>query len=154
MDQMVSHFTSKRPTQRWTYAFFCNILDIMALAAYCICKENTAGKLKGGRKSFLLDLSDSLVRPNIEKRINNANVMSNHSTRMAIVAVTGKTIQAPTIINSSSGAKVLEIKKCCQICRDGKNKIQRKTRYVCGTCSEPVCQQHSNIIYSCFKCNN
>ena len=57
MDQMVTHFTTQRSTRLWTFAFFCNMLDTMALAAFCICKgvdglnKNTKKKKK---KTFKL----------------------------------------------------------------------------------------------------
>ena len=35
MDQMVTHFTTKRSTRRWTFAFFCNMLDNMTPGAFC-----------------------------------------------------------------------------------------------------------------------
>lgn len=53
MDQMVTHFTTKRPTRRWTLAFFFNMLDVMALASYCICKEIDRNNNKNARKQFL-----------------------------------------------------------------------------------------------------
>ncbi|XP_037942532.1 piggyBac transposable element-derived protein 4-like [Teleopsis dalmanni] len=36
MDQMMSHFTTKRQTRRWTLAFFCNMINVAALAAFCM----------------------------------------------------------------------------------------------------------------------
>jgi hypothetical protein len=40
MDQMLSKYTTKRRTSRWPLAFFYNILDIAALAAYIIFTEH------------------------------------------------------------------------------------------------------------------
>ena len=56
MDQMFSYFTTKRTTKWWNYAFFCNMLDITELAAYCICKEVDDNKRNYARCNFLLIL--------------------------------------------------------------------------------------------------
>ena len=53
MDQMVTSYSTKRLTKRWTYAFFCNALDAMALTAYCICKENDMIDKHDERRTFL-----------------------------------------------------------------------------------------------------
>lgn len=39
MDQMLSQYTTKRRTKRWTLAFFYNVIDVMALGTFIICKE-------------------------------------------------------------------------------------------------------------------
>lgn len=70
MDQMVTHFTTKRPTKRWTYAFFCNMFDVMPLAAFGICKEVDWLKNKDARRTFLTTLANSLVLPTVENRMN------------------------------------------------------------------------------------
>lgn len=92
MDQMVSHFTTKRSTKRWTFAFFCNMLDIMALAAYCICKEVDGMERNDARREFLCKLSNKLVFSNIEKRMNNIHILKQFSTRSAIESFLGRPI--------------------------------------------------------------
>lgn len=93
MDQMVSHFTTKRATKRWTFAFFCNMLDVMALAAYTICKEVDDNKRNDARRNFLSALSNSLVLANIESRMNNTHVIKQFHTRSAIESFLGKPIK-------------------------------------------------------------
>lgn len=154
MDQMVTHFSSKRPTQRWTYALFCNILDVMALATYCICSELNSGKLKGGRREFLLTLANSLVRPNVEKRANNPFVLSQFGSRLAIESFFGKPIQPPNVHILPKGEEVLQSKKCCYMCLEQTEKLRRKTRFLCCECSKPICQQHSKSKYTCYSCLN
>lgn len=92
MDQMVTHFTCKRSTKRWTYAYFCNMLDVMALAAFCICKELDGQKNSDARRNFLDTLSKSLVNANIENRMNNVHIIKHFSTRTAIESYFGKPI--------------------------------------------------------------
>lgn len=92
MDQMVTHYTCKRPTQRWTLAFFCNMLDVMALAAFCICKEVDKLDKPSARRTFLNTLSKSLVLANVENRMSNIHVTKNFSTRSAFEAFFGHPI--------------------------------------------------------------
>lgn len=92
MDQMVTHFTTKRPTRRWTLAFFFNILDVMALASFCICKEIDRLEKPDARRNFLNTLSKSLVLPNIENRMNNIHIVKQYSTRLAFEAFFGRPI--------------------------------------------------------------
>lgn len=92
MDQMASHFTTKRSAKRWTFAFFCNMLDVMALAVYSICKEVDGNKRNDARRNFLSTLSNSLVLKNIENRMTNPHVIKQFHTRSAIESLLGKPI--------------------------------------------------------------
>ena len=65
-DQTVRHITTKQSTRRWTFAFFCNMLDTMALAAFCICKELDGLNKNSARRNFLNTLADTLILPNIQ----------------------------------------------------------------------------------------
>lgn len=154
MDQMVTHYTTKRPTRRWTYAFFCNMLDVMALAAYCICKEVDGNRRLDARSTFLNTLSETLVLANIENRMNNPHVISQGTTRLAIENFFGKTLNIPAsaVVATRSGADTLTGKRDCRICLQGDDKLRRKTRFFCTNCGNPVCQQHSKIAYTCFSC--
>lgn len=154
MDQMVTHYTSKRSTRRWTYAFFFNMLDIMALAAFCICKEQKSLQKNDARREFLGTLSNTLVLANIESRMRNQRVMAQFTTRLAIEAYFGRKLNLPTnaIAAQTSGADTLVSKKDCRLCLQEADKVRRKTRFFCQACSNPVCQQHSKIAYTCFSC--
>lgn len=92
MDQMVTHFSCKRSTKRWTFAFFCNMLDVMALAAFCICKELDNENKPDARRNFLEMLSKSLANANIEERMNNAHIVTQFSTRTALESYFGKAL--------------------------------------------------------------
>lgn len=92
MDQMVTHFSCKRSTKRWTLAFFFNMLDVMALAAYSVCKDIEKFTKPDSRRTFLVSLSNSLVNANIENRMNNARIMGQFSARTAIECYFGRKI--------------------------------------------------------------
>lgn len=154
MDQMVSHFTTKRPTRRWTYAFFCNMLDIMALAAYCICKEVDGYRRNDARRTFLNKLANTLVLANVENRMNNPHFINQFTTRLAVEAFFGKQISLPTnaVVGNKAGADTLTNRRDCRLCLQGDEKLRRKTRFFCAACNHAVCQQHSKIAYTCFAC--
>lgn len=96
MDQMVTHFTTKRPTKRWTLAFFFNMLDVMALAAFVACKEIDGNYKHDGRRKFLNMLANTMVLANTENRMNQISVVTQFSTQMAMVGFYGRRIDLPT----------------------------------------------------------
>lgn len=154
MDQMVTHFSTKRPTKRWTLAFFYNMLDVMALAAFCICKDIHNLNNKGGaRRKFIMDLAHTLALPNVENRMNNPNILKIFASRLAFESFFGRPVNIPEhmINNQRSGPDVLTGKRDCRLCIQSE-KLRRKTRYFCTVCSNPVCQQHSKVSYICFYC--
>lgn len=97
MDQMVTHFTTKRSTRRWTFAFFCNMLDTMALAAFCICKEVDGLNKNSARRNFLTTLAETLVLPNIENRMNNIHIIKQFNTRLAMESYFGRPLNVSLI---------------------------------------------------------
>lgn len=154
MDQMATHFSTKRPTNRWTVAFFYNILDIMALASFVICKEMDGLHKNDARRSFLNTLAKTLVLANIGNRMNNPKVISQFTTRVAVESFFGKPMNiAPNLLTMHrSGADTLTNKRDCRICLQGEDKLRRKTRFFCTACSNPVCVQHPKTNYTCFAC--
>jgi hypothetical protein len=154
MDQMITHFTTKRPTSRWSLAFFYNILDVMALASYCITKENGGVTRGDARRNFITTLHNTLVLPNIENRMNNARIISRFSTRLAIEAFFGRKIDVPVqpIAGLGNSADPYTTRRDCKICLQGDEKLRRKTRFFCQTCTNAVCQQHAKQSYTCLSC--
>ena len=90
MYQMVTHFTIKRSKRRWSFTFYCNVLDIMALAAYCICKEVDDLNKNSARRNFLATLADTLVLPSIQNRMNNIHIIRQFNIRLAIESYFGR----------------------------------------------------------------
>lgn len=90
MDQMVTHYSCKRPTKRWTFAFFCNMLDVIGLAAFCICNELEPMKTNSARRKFLDTLTKSLCLPEIENRMNNRQIAKQFRSRSAFESFFGK----------------------------------------------------------------
>lgn len=61
-------------------------------------------------------------------------------------------IPSNIVVDQRAGAATLSSKRDCQICKQGGDKLRRKTHFFCATCSKPVFQQHPNISYACFSC--
>ena len=90
MDQMVTHFIIKRSTRQLSFAVFCNMLDTLALAAFCICKEVDGLNKNSARRNFPTTLVDTLVLPNIENQMNNIYIIKQFNTRLAMESYFGR----------------------------------------------------------------
>lgn len=161
MDKMLGEYTSKRTTRRWTYAFFFNILDVAALAAYILYAENnkldtTSSKKRSIRRSTLLELGTQLALPAVTERSKDQRVCNTFIKRIAIEYVLGSPIMRPvgtaTIQQSVTGDGRRKITGCCYICKDGPEKRRRKTRKSCCYCNRPICDQHTLTISKCHSC--
>lgn len=98
MDQMLTKYTTKRRTNRWSLSFFYNMIDIMALASYIIYDENMCVKNKeGARRNFLCQLSEQLVYPSVQERSKNKHVTSNFVSRSGIKAFLNEKIKVRRI---------------------------------------------------------
>ena len=60
MDHMVRFYSSKRKTRRWSYSFFMNCVDIIALNAFILYKTDHPQE---NRYTFLKNLSHQLLIP-------------------------------------------------------------------------------------------
>lgn len=70
MDKMLTEYSVKRKTRRWTLALFFNMIDVAALAAYLIWKEHHPNlTTKDSRRQFLKDVAFQLCRENPPKMI-------------------------------------------------------------------------------------
>jgi hypothetical protein len=66
------------------------MLDVMALAAFCICKEIDGTKKSDARRNFLWMLSNTLALPNIEQRMQNVHINKQFSSRSAFESFFGR----------------------------------------------------------------
>lgn len=157
MDKMLTEYTVKRRTNRWPLAFFFNMIDIAALAAYIIYMEhNQRFNSTDRRRKFLKELAHQLCMPAIEIRTSIPKVVGNRYTRNSMEMVLERPIQQvitiPQNIPSRDASGRIKIVGSCQVCRELDHK-QRKTRKACSTCSKPVCNEHSINKTVCENCN-
>ncbi|GLV46493.1 hypothetical protein CBL_20822 [Carabus blaptoides fortunei] len=120
MDKMLSEYTVKRRTLRWSLAFFYNILDVTGLASYIIYREhNPQFKTKDQRRKFLKDLANQLSMPSIEARRTNQLLMRNHFLRGEVEMVLGRRIVAQVPHRSRGPSPIVG---SCYVCRNQKRK--------------------------------
>ncbi|XP_050520903.1 piggyBac transposable element-derived protein 4-like [Daktulosphaira vitifoliae] len=157
MDKMLTEYTVKRRTNRWPLAFFFNMIDIAALAAYIIYMEhNQRFNTTDRHRKFLKELANQLCMPAIEIRTSIPKVVGNRYTRNSMEMVLGRPIQQIIAIpkneppRDASGR--IQIVGSCLVCRELGYK-QRKTRKACSTCSKPICNEHSINKSFCETCN-
>lgn len=155
MDKCLSEFSTKRRTNRWPLAFFYNIVDVAAFAAYVIYIDNNS-YLKAStsrRRMFLHQLSEQLCKPEMEGRANNSRISRVFSTRNAIEALKGGPIRV--VDAESHGAEErdstgrLKVKGNCFICCK-----RRPTRKACTLRNKPVCAEHSKDLPQCNRCTS
>lgn len=92
MDKKLSEFSCHRRTNRWALAFFCNMLDVAAFAAYTIIKENDPSKRKLRFQKFIGQLARELCLPEIKERSKNGRVCRDFRIRQAIGLFLGEPI--------------------------------------------------------------
>lgn len=153
MDKMLGEYSCKRRTLRWPLAFFYNMLDVSALAAYVIFQENnTVKSATDARRKFIQELCLQLVLPNVQKRANNTHITRNFSSKNAIESILQTRVvermnegQSNTVVRDSTGR--IPQKGRCYLC-----KKKRPTRKACQRCQKPVCNEHSIDHTICAKC--
>lgn len=158
MDKMAGAFSVKRKTLRWPVAFFYNIIDVAAVAAFLIYKTNNPafGKKSDARRTFLKGLGKELAMASVLTRSQTPTIYRNFSTRVAMESVLGRPIIRPvttnkTIVRDKTGR--LPILGNCYKCLEPPHKNHRKTRKQCSTCRGPICTAHSTTINLCPGCS-
>lgn len=142
MDRMLTEYTCKRRTNRWTLAFFYNILDVSVLACYIIYKENHP-RQNLERRTFIKDLALSLVEKAIDERSSNPQITRHFSTRGAIESIVGKPLNVPYTRINNQNPSAPKSKNKQGKCKDCLNKkIQKVSRSCCNLCNKNVCASH------------
>uniref|UniRef100_A0A182RWX3 PiggyBac transposable element-derived protein domain-containing protein n=1 Tax=Anopheles funestus TaxID=62324 RepID=A0A182RWX3_ANOFN len=121
MDKCLGEYTTKRKTNRWPLAFFYNIIDLSAFAAYLIYKENNPDnpKLSSVRRMFLQHLSEQLTSNEIQIRSQNPQIIRHFAPRSGIESMFGQ----PLVPYSSNPSSSLD-----ELC-DSTGRLKHK-----GTC--------------------
>lgn len=157
-DQMVHEYSSKRKTNRWPLAFFYNLMDTSALAAYHIwisTHQTWNTRLADRRCSFLKQLCEDLVAPHIARRMTNL-VGIRRETRSAmemfLPSKLTNTMDATDATFSKSTKSVsIGQKRRCRLCP---HSIGRKQKQQCDRCEVNVCNTHCTKTILCDNCHN
>ena len=86
VDNMGKNFSeniTKRKTNRWPLAFFYNMLDVAAFAAFILYKENNPqyNTSTNKRRMFLQQLCEQLAMPEIEIQSDNIQILRHFGPR-------------------------------------------------------------------------
>lgn len=161
LDKMLGKYTTKRSTQRWSLAFFYNILDVACLAAYILYyeKNKMLAKKSYERRLFYRQLGRELCAPFIESRSQNVQIMRHFTTKVAIESFLGQAINPYAQVTSVSTPQTQldqtgrkKITGVCYACLHSEFKKRRKTRKACSICENPVCSEHCCTITTCKEC--
>ncbi|XP_039967527.1 uncharacterized protein LOC120779395, partial [Bactrocera tryoni] len=152
MDMCLSEYSTKRRTNRWPLAFFYNIADVAAFAAYIIYVDNNTHlkSYTSRRRMFLHQLSEQLCKPEIKRRANNSRISRVFSTRNAIEAMIDRPIRVVDAgaheAEERDSTGRLKVKGNCYICSK-----RRPTRKACTLCNKPVGAEHSKDLPQCDR---
>ena len=135
MDENVEEFTSRRKTLRWPLLVFFNILDISALNAFLLLKNDGYNL---SRKQFLKCLSFQLAKDSARQR-HDRNPNLPRQIREAACKVGFLDQEAPASISTSR--RVLR----CHVC-------SKNSRSKCDSCGRAICPLHRRVKKSC-KCS-
>jgi hypothetical protein len=148
MDHMLRMYTTKRKCFRWTFAFFCNLIDIALLNASIIMRivnpSLTPGKENSFRYNFLLEVGYQLLDAHIKKRIQQ-RVSKQAYTAMEFLGY--KRDFKPQI--ETYGERRL-MGRCTTCSR----KNDKKTTQKCSSCHSFVCNEHATKFVKCNTCEH
>lgn len=176
LDKLVREYSCRRKTLRWPFALFMNCLDIAAYNAFVLltkCSPTTSSlATRVSRKSYLLTLGRSLVRPLITRRaaamLTKRCGVQNGVLEAVRMTLGSSQLQAvlqqlqshadehsqqlgdiPTGV--AAGTAKRKRVRCC-LCRLTGNKV-RKVSSTCSKCSQFVCSDHYEKVLVCAYCD-
>lgn len=141
LDHKCAIYTSSRRNRRWPMAIFYSLLDINAVNSF-ILYESYKDTPKKTRLEFLKIVAKSLTRPLMERRLMNKNLPRELTLTIRRILRLKEEIQ-------EERREVFEKRKTCYLCPP---RLQRKTKYPCYSCQNPICLECANKI--CKQCKN
>ncbi|XP_059607993.1 uncharacterized protein LOC132255837 [Phlebotomus argentipes] len=173
MNEMVNKYSCKRSSRKWTFRFFCNILDVVGVAAFLLYRINNSEQSKyplkrSQRSSFLLEAAEGLISPAIMKYKPSFNISVLQSTNIDEIkqepidsnqSQPQDCLQRISIADDSSESKPQDLlQRIYSTEGDSKEESKRgkccvcqfRTRKYCKICGNHVCPKH--LIESCSLC--
>lgn len=138
VDKLIRSYDVSRNSRRWPLTLFFWMLNTAAINGKVIQILNIPED-KSNRRSFIKGLALALLEPHLQSR--KSNIRLSTDLRKRIAERTGDQ-GCPPLKKSTPG-----IKRRCHVCPAKKD---RKTQYICETCSCHICLDHS--IFQCAKC--
>lgn len=145
MDRMCHAYSCQRGTNRWPFAFFCNLINVCGIASFVIYnnKHNIDDiQASRTRRKFLIDLSDMLVYDQVMRRSTHGTILPHRLALHDVREHLGSpSVTAPTAQTNERGA--------CYMCP---KTINRKTKTCCSNCNRNVCGEHHIKTILCVIC--
>lgn len=139
VDRLKNEYSVTRVSNRWPFTVFGGLLNVGAINAQIIFKNNT--NILVQRRVFLTELAKELIKPHLSRRGSILTLPSN--LREKIGRLTG----APANI---APAQPQEERGRCAFCPTRKNRF---TTRACSGCSRKLCGDHTKTTtYLCFQC--
>lgn len=166
-DQIISLFTCKRRTYRWSLSLFYTIIDMACINAYTMCGLlNLVGtSLKDARRNFLIQLSIELTSKTALKRkafdiqhLNYTNIYIDEMNKRLKTNEPHKNLSFSTNLTVSSSQPSSSKSPENDYCDYYLNQLKRRTSKLsktdkkCIKCECFTCKFHCKTIYICFKC--
>ena len=133
MDHMLSLTSSARKSNRWTYGFLFNLIDVTLLNAFIMFTKTSERQMS--RSKFLDDLCMSLCRPQMQRRLT--------SKKTRAVRIGLELFDLHSEVNQESEKK----RGRCKFCSND-NKHSNKCRVCCGF----TCKSHGSSSWTHFSC--
>ena len=132
----------------WPVVLFGNCIDVAAVAAFIIWLVNIpdwkASEGRRRRRLFLLELSHELIMPHVQRQSLKPTLQAPIRMAMQMIGIARPVPpqQAQQAVGDSKR------KRCCLCPRA----VDKKVRLEYGTCSKPVCTDHSTQQVVCDQC--
>lgn len=143
VDQMTSHYSVSRRTNRWTLCFFFQLINIAGLNSQ-ILYNSIHAENPVRRRLFLKSLALELMKNHLEER---AQLASLPSDVKSILSKYRKRTREESEDNVEEPP--LKIRSRCTICGRSKNRV---TTMRCTFCKIFVCKEHSSTKVTCQNC--
>lgn len=148
LDQMVHEYMCKRRTNRWPFAFFMNMLDVVGIAGYVIwtnLHSEWNSQKHEKRRLFLVSLAEGLIIPQIRRRQSFGLTKEIKTTMKRFLPEAQEEPSTSTSEDCSAPRK-----KRCHMCPSKKSRMQKQ---ICTTCKKSICNEHSEIKRTCLCCS-
>lgn len=139
LDEKCTIYSSGRRTRRWPMAIFFRMVDISSVNSYLL-HQSYRDNPKLTRYNFIKQLAMQLVKPEMERRLQNTHIT--REVRMCIRRV----LQIKEENNPIEQDK-FAVRKACKRCPANK---RRKTYHFCILCKIPICMECTKRV--CIDC--
>ncbi|XP_068210904.1 uncharacterized protein [Palaemon carinicauda] len=139
-DQMCATYNCSRKTNRWPLCVFFGMVNAIIINSWIIYKANnpTLQRKELHRRKFMHGLALQLIKPSAQERMNNPS--QHRQVKLAIRQVCSLNLRSGTA--ADAGPSAAEMRNPMVRCTKCDSKADKKTRFRCHSCRQPVCPSH------------